>query len=153
MSNPRDTAFRSLHDLGLAGWFGGSLMGAIGVNKAAAAATDPTERTRLSSIGWGAWAPAQAAFIAAHLAGSVGMLHADRGRIAAQPGARTGTIIKSVLTGAALGTTLASGVLGAKIGKDSPTPSATATEPSEATPPEAASAQQTLQPLQWATPR
>lgn len=32
---------RAAHDLGAAAWFGGSLMGAIGLNGAAAAATDP----------------------------------------------------------------------------------------------------------------
>jgi hypothetical protein len=31
----RNTAVRSLHDLGLAAWFGGSLMGAVGLNGAA----------------------------------------------------------------------------------------------------------------------
>ena len=31
----RNTVIRGLHDLGLAAWFGGSLMGAVGLNKAA----------------------------------------------------------------------------------------------------------------------
>ncbi|MFF2206234.1 hypothetical protein [Streptomyces sp. NPDC058145] len=31
----RNTVIRSLHDLGLAAWFGGSLMGAVGLNGAA----------------------------------------------------------------------------------------------------------------------
>jgi hypothetical protein len=148
----RNTVLRSLHDLGLAAWFGGNLMGAIGVNKAAAKAKDPTERTRLSSIGWAAWSPAQAAFIGAHLAGSIGILVTDRGRVAVQPGARANTVVKALLTAAALGTTAASGALGAKIGKESPTPSATATEPASETPSEVASAQSALKPLQWATP-
>lgn len=34
----RNTVVRSLHDLGAAAWFGGSLMGAVGVNGAAGAA-------------------------------------------------------------------------------------------------------------------
>jgi hypothetical protein len=33
-----NTVARSLHDLGLAAWFGGSLMGAVGLNGAAGAA-------------------------------------------------------------------------------------------------------------------
>src|SRR4051794_28909738 len=37
---------RSVHDLTAAAWFGGSLMGAIGLNGAAAQAKDPAERTR-----------------------------------------------------------------------------------------------------------
>ena len=50
---------RSIHDLSAAAWFGGSLMGAIGLNGATADAKDSTERTRLSSLGWKRWAPLQ----------------------------------------------------------------------------------------------
>jgi hypothetical protein len=146
------TVLRSLHDLGLAAWFGGTLMGAIGVNKAASEARDPAERTRLSAIGWGAWTPVQAAAVGAHLAGSVGMLVVDRGRVSTQKGARRNTVVKTVLTAAALGTSVASGVLGAKVGQRSPAPAATATEPSAGTPSDVAAAQQGLTPLQWATP-
>jgi hypothetical protein len=152
MSSDRHTVLRSLHDVGLAAWFGGSLMGAIGLNRAASGARDPAERTRLSSIGWGAWSPVQAGFIGAHLVGSVGMLVIDRGRLGAQPAARSGALAKTLLTAAALGTTAASGVLGAKVGQTSPVPSATATEPSSATPPETAAAQKGLTPLQWVNP-
>jgi hypothetical protein len=152
VSSDQHTLLRSLHDVGLAAWFGGNLMGAIGVNKAAAEARDPAERTRLSSVGWGAWAPFQYVAIGAHLAGSVGMLVVDRGRVAGQRGARRNTVVKTALTAAALGTSVASGVLGARVGAASPTPSATATEPSPATPPDVAAAQKALKPLQWATP-
>ena len=43
---------RSLHDLSLAAWFGGSLMGATGLNGAASLAKDPAERLELSAKGW-----------------------------------------------------------------------------------------------------
>ena len=152
MSNDQHTVLRSMHDLGLAAWFGGNLMGAIGVNGAASAATDPAERTRLSSVGWMKWWPVQAAAIGAHLIGSVGMLRADRGRAAAQRGARANTVVKTVLTAAALGTSAASGVLGAKVAQGSPAPAASATEPSSATPSAVATAQQGLTPLQWINP-
>jgi hypothetical protein len=152
VANDQHTVFRSLHDLGLAAWFGGNLMGAIGVNKAAAEARDPSERTRLSSVGWGAWSPFQAAAIGAHLVGSVGMLVVDRGRTSTQKGARRNTAVKTALTAAAIGTSVASGALGATVGRKAPTPSATATEPSAQTPPDVASAQRALKPLQWATP-
>ena len=152
MSPDRRTVLRSLHDLGLAAWFGGNLMGAVGVNKAASEARDPSERTRLSSIGWAAWRPLQAAAVGAHLVGSVGMLSADRGRLAAQRGARTGALVKTALTAAALGTTAASAALGRTVEQTAPTPATTATEPSASTPPDTASAQRGLQPLQWATP-
>ncbi|GAA4746116.1 hypothetical protein GCM10023328_30370 [Modestobacter marinus] len=152
MSNDQHTVLRSMHDLGLAAWFGGNLMGAVGLNKAAAAARDRTERTRLSSIGWGAWSPVQGAAIAAHLIGSVGMLRADRGRVGTGPGAMANTVVKSVLTVAAIGTSVASGALGAKIGAESPVPSRTATTPAADTPSDVAGAQKAQKPLQWVNP-
>ncbi|MCX4721910.1 hypothetical protein [Streptomyces virginiae] len=36
----RNTVLRSMHDLGLAAWFGGSLMGAVGLNVAAKGYSD-----------------------------------------------------------------------------------------------------------------
>jgi hypothetical protein len=36
-----------LHDLGLAAWFGGSLMGAVGLNGAASSVEEPEQR-----LGW-----------------------------------------------------------------------------------------------------
>jgi hypothetical protein len=152
MVQEQHTVLRSLHDLGLAAWFGGNLMGAVGLNKAASEARDPSERTRLSSVGWGAWRPLQVAAVGAHLVGSIGMLRADRGRVATQSGARANTAVKTVLTAAALGATVASGVLGAKVEQRSPAPAASATEPSAETPQDAAAAQQGLEPLQWVTP-
>ena len=44
----RNTLVRTLHDVGLAAWFGGSLMGAIGLNGAGAAVLDDKERRNLS---------------------------------------------------------------------------------------------------------
>ena len=39
-----NTVVRSLHDLGLAAWFGGRLAGAVAVKGAAAGVPDPTLR-------------------------------------------------------------------------------------------------------------
>ena len=44
-----NTLARSLHDLGLAAWFGGSLMGAVGVNGAAAQVQEPKQRLRVAN--------------------------------------------------------------------------------------------------------
>jgi hypothetical protein len=57
MAPTDDTVARTLHDLGLAAWFGGSLMGAAGVNGAAAVVQDPTQRLRVATSGCG-WPPA-----------------------------------------------------------------------------------------------
>ena len=82
----RNTLVRSLHDIGLAAWFGGSLMGAVGLNGAAAAAKDTTERSDLASVGWAKWTPWNAAAIGAHLAGAYGLLQANNERVASQRG-------------------------------------------------------------------
>ena len=46
-----NTLARSLHDLGLAAWFGGSLMGAVGLNGAAAMVDSPEQRLRVANTG------------------------------------------------------------------------------------------------------
>ena len=148
----RNTFSRSLHDLGAAAWFGGSLMGAVGLNGAAAAVKDPTDRARVSSIGWGKWAPVNAAAIGAHLVGGGIILAANRGRATHQAGVRANTVTKLIVTGAALGATAYSGVLGAKVAKGSDEPAAGATEPSQGTSAEVASAQKQLQVVQWVLP-
>ena len=60
-----NTFSRSLHDLGLAAWFGGSLMGAVGLNGAAAEVKEPRQRLRVANSGWGRWTPVNLAGIAA----------------------------------------------------------------------------------------
>ncbi len=52
---------RSTHDVGLAAWFGGSLMEAIGLNGAAANLPDAAQRTQTAADGWKRWAPVDAA--------------------------------------------------------------------------------------------
>ena len=148
----RNTVVRSLHDLGAAAWFGGSLMGAVGVNGAATAVAEPTQRLHVASAGWAKWAPVNATAIAAHLIGGTGVLLANRGRATHQAGVRANTVTKLVVTGLALGTTAYSGVLGAKLGTSPGYYVEGATEPSTATPPDISSVQTQLKILQWATP-
>ena len=148
----RDTLIRSLHDLGLAAWFGGSLMGAVGVNGAAATAKDPTERLRLSSVGWAKWTPWQVAAVGVHAVGGAGLILSNRKRLAKQPGAGSATVVKLLLTVAAAGATAYSGVLGAKVKAHEGEGGAGATEPHAAASPELASAQSQLKALQWAIP-
>jgi hypothetical protein len=65
-------ALRLLHDVGVATWFGGSLMGATGLNGATALLEDPAERSRASTAGWSRWAPVAAAGVASHVVGAAG---------------------------------------------------------------------------------
>jgi len=104
----RNTLVRSLHDLGAAAWFGGSLMGALGVNGAAAEVRDPTDRARVAAAG---------------------LLLAHQDRVRDQAGVTANTTLKCILTGVALATTAYSGVLGAKVARGDDQPTHGATEP------------------------
>lgn len=148
----RNTLVRSLHDVGLAAWFGGSLMGATGLNGATSEAKAPAERLTLSTSGWAKWTPWQLAAVAAHTVGGVGLMVAARGRLAHQPGAGSVTAVKLALTIAAAGTTAYSGVLGLKLKKHESEGAAGATQPAATASAELKSAQKQLKLLQWATP-
>jgi hypothetical protein len=153
MASNRNTIIRSLHDLGAAAWFGGSLMGAIGVNGASKDIKDPAERAAVASDGWARWAPVSAAAIAAHLVGGTAILLANRDRVRDQNGVGVNTLIKAALTAAAIGTTAYSGILGAKIASEgNSVPVEGGTVPSEETPDKVAKLLQQQRVLQWATP-
>jgi hypothetical protein len=150
--NSRNTVIRSLHDVGAAGWFGGSLMGAIGLNGASQDIKDPAERSKIAADGWARWAPFSAAAIGAHLLGGGGLLLAHRDRVGNQPGVGANTAVKTVLTLAALGTTAYSGLLGAKLAAAGDVETEGGTVPAEGTPDDVARTQQRLRVMQWATP-
>ena len=88
----RNTVVRSLHDLGAAAWFGGSLMGAVGVNGAAAAVRDSQDRARVAAVGWAKWTPVSAVAIGAHLIGGSAILYANRDRAKHQSGVTANTL-------------------------------------------------------------
>lgn len=150
-----NTIARSLHDIGLAGWFGGSLMGAVGLNGATEHITDPVERARAANAGWERWTPVNAAAIASHLLGGAQIVWGNKGRLAVQPQARWVNVTKAALTAVALGVTAYSRVQGAKLsnaGGDAEVPVEDATTPTPGTPPQAAEAQRQLSVLQWVVP-
>ena len=94
---------RSLHDLGLAAWFGGTLSNAVSLNRAAGETDRYSTAGRVTNAGWDAWTPVNAAAIGAHLVGAVGQLLGNRDRVAAQKGVAAMSVTKTVLTAAALG--------------------------------------------------
>jgi hypothetical protein len=147
-----NTLSRSLHDLGLATWFGGSLMGAVGLNGAAADVEEPKQRLRVANAGWNRWTPVNLAGIAAHLAGGAILLGANKGRVASQQGVAQATAVKTGLTVLALGATAWSRVLGAKLNQAGEVPVEGGTDPSGDTPEDVAKAQQQLKFLQWGIP-
>jgi hypothetical protein len=143
---------RSVHDLTAAAWFGGSLMGAVGVNGAAAAARDPRERTRLSSAGWMKWAPVQTGAFASHIVAGLPLMWENKGRMAKQEGVTRLSVIKTVVTLAGAAVTLYAGMLGKKVEKLSEEGAQGATEPADSASPELKSAQKQLKVLQWTIP-
>lgn len=152
MGTNRNTVARALHDVGAAAWFGGSLMGAIGVNGAAADVRDPIESTKVAQAGWGRWTPVNLAAIGAHLVGGALLTWDNKGRLTAQKGVLAATIAKTAVTGAAMGVTAYSRVLGEEVMRAGDVPTVGGTTPGEATPQKVADAQRRLRLLQWAVP-
>lgn len=147
-----NTLARSLHDVGLGAWFGGSLMGAVGLNGAATAVDDPTQRLRVANAGWARWTPVNLVGIAVHLVGGAQILASNKGRIAAQQGVATSTGVKLGLTAAALAATGYSRLVARRLEKAGDVPVTGGTTPAADTPPDVRSAQRQLTVLQWVIP-
>jgi hypothetical protein len=151
----RNTLSRSLHDLGLSAWFGGTLANAVALNAAAGEAGSDSATGRVANAGWDRWTPVNAVAIGAHLVGSVGQLRANRGRVAQQQGVAGMSTVKTLLTAAALGATAYSRVLGQRVSSAGAVPSKSGTRPSKRTTvarADVALAQQQLDTLQWVIP-
>ncbi len=148
----RDTLSRSLHDIGLSAWFGGTLANAVALNAASAHAGDETSSGAVANVGWNRWTPVNAAAIGAHVIGSIGQTLGNRERLSGQQGVGSMAITKTALTAAALGATAYSRVLGRKVSSQTHVPAQDGTTPSSSTPPEVAKAQKQLKALQWAVP-
>src|SRR5215211_4493697 len=152
MAPTDNTVARSLPDVGLAAWFGGSLMGATGLNGAAAVVQDPSQRLRVATSGWARWTPLNLAGIVAHLAGGVVLTGANKGRLAGQQGVAATSAVKTALTVAALGTTAYARVLGKRLERAGDVPVEGGTTPSPTSPDEVTRAQRQLMVLQWVIP-
>jgi hypothetical protein len=148
----RNTVVRSLHDLGLAAWFGGSLAGAVGFNGAAAEVSDPTARLKVANAAWDRWTVVNFGAIALHLVGAGALLGVNKGRVATQRGVGTSTAAKTALTGAALAATAYSRILGKKLKQAGQVPVQGATDPAPETPSDVAQAQRQLKFAQWVVP-
>jgi len=80
---------QAVHDLGSALWFGGSVMGAAGVNKSGQQLTQGIDRIRVASSAWGRFAPAQWAGIGATLLAGLRLTQVGGRRLALQEGFAT----------------------------------------------------------------
>jgi hypothetical protein len=151
----RSTLSRSLHDVGLSAWFGGTLANAVALNAAAAEAGSNARTGAVTNAGWDRWTPVNAAAIGAHLVGSVGQFSANRRRVARQQGVAGMSALKTLLTAAALGATAYSRVLGRRVSAAGAVPSSRGTKPSRLTKvarADVAAAQEQLDVLQWVIP-
>ena len=143
---------RSLHDVGLAAWFGGTLANAVALNAAAGQAGRPHDSGAVVNTGWDRWTPVNAVAIGAHLAGSVGQLTSNASRLGGQPGVAQMALIKTGLTGAALGVTAWARILGKRVSAEPRVPVEDGTTPTPETPADIAAAQKQLAMLQWVVP-
>jgi uncharacterized membrane protein len=141
-----------LHDVGLATWFGGSLMGVVGLNGAASKAADAKERTPIADAGWDRWTPVNFAGIAAHLVGATLLTTGNLHRIAGQKGVATTATVKAGLTVAALAATAYGRRLGNQIKEAGPVVADGPTDPSPETPEPVAAAMRREKVVQWAIP-
>ena len=148
----RNTLSRSMHDLALSAWFGGTLANAVALNPASSEASTTRATGAVANTGWDRWTPVNAAAIGVHLLGSVGQLAGNKGRIGAQQGVASMAMAKTALTAAALGVTAYSRVLGKKVSQHTDVPAQNATTPAVDTPDDVAKAQAQLRTLQWAVP-
>ena len=148
----RNTLSRSLHDVGLAAWFGGTLANAVALNPASGQAGTAADTGAVANTGWDRWTPVNAAAIGAHLAGSLGLLGGNKGRLASQKGVGQMALAKTAVTAAALGATAYSRVLGRRVSERTDVPAKDGTTPAPTTPDDVAAAQRQLKALQWAIP-
>ncbi len=148
----RNTLSRTLHDVGLSAWFGGTLANAVALNPAAAHAGGGSDTGAVANVGWDRWTPVNAAAIGLHVLGSLGQVRGNAGRLGAQQGVGSMALAKTALTAAALGATAYSRVLGRKVSQRGDVPAESGTRPTAGTPEDVSSAQKQLAALQWIVP-
>lgn len=113
------TTIRATHLVTNAAWFGGSLMGAVGLNPAARQAGADT--IEVAGTGWERWGPVQGAAIGAHLLTGVGIVVDNRRRVLLHPPTTAAVAAKTALTGVALGSTAWAWQAGKRLGDTAPT--------------------------------
>lgn len=141
------TAVRSTHLLTNAAWFGGSLMGAVGLNPAAREGDDERERAAIADEGWSRWGPVQGGAVAVHLLSGIAILADNRRRVRHHRPTTVAVVAKTVLTGAAVAVGAEAYRVGAAYGD-----AREAADRDPAAGEEARALGRRLRWLQWATP-
>lgn len=146
----RTTLLLAAHDLSLAAWFGGQLMGAVGLNAATMEVDDHTQRIRVADAAWFRWAPLVGASALTHLltAAALGRLVPAPSGTDAPPWRR----LRLAVTAAATLALIETGISGRRVVRAGDVPVATAVTPIAATPDDVAAAQRRLRVAQWVVP-
>ena len=140
------TTVRATHLVTNAAWFGGSLMGAVGLNAAAREPDTAREQVEVSGTGWERWGPVQGAAIGLHVLSGLAIVADNRNRVVAHPPTTAAVVAKTTLTAAAVAASAAAYVQGERLGD-------AAGEDGHRTDPEAAgAARRQVAWLQWAVP-
>jgi uncharacterized membrane protein len=140
------TAVRATHLVTNAAWFGGSLMGAVGLNEAAKEPDTERERVEVSGTGWERWGPVQGASIGLHLLSGIAILADNRNRVVTHAPTTIAVVVKTALTAAAVASSVAAYAYGERLG------SAAGQDGHPRDPEAAERARRKLAWLQWATP-
>ena len=145
MTEP-STTVRTLHNLGLATWFGGNLFGQVALNPTVSSISDRSERGRVLNEAWLRFNVVNGlAMVSAVGAWRLGGLMEAESELGA--GAEGLVKLKNVLLGAAIVNTVASAALGSRVASQAPegyTPVESGTEPAPETPAGAARAQRLI---------
>ena len=149
--NTDNTFVRAVHDVTQAAWFGGSLMGAVAIDSATRAVPDPTVRLEVADNAWKAWHRVRTPMLLAHLAAGAGMIYANKGRLTAQRGATTTTVMRTVVTGAAICSESCAQSLGRRLAQSPSETVEGSTTPMEGTDDRIAATQRRLRMAQWTT--
>jgi len=107
---PMGSIVRAIHDLGLAVWWGGSLMGTMAMNPAVEVLDDPDERGKMVDEGWALFQPWAAAGLAAAIISHVIMRRNPPKKVSAR--FKNTARIKDALYGVAAVSSVASMALG-----------------------------------------
>lgn len=141
----RRPAAHAAHDVGLATWFGGALMGAVALNSATREVDDHTQRLRVADAGWFRWVPISVIAIGVHLLGALELRRArDHGS--------ADDVVRGGLTALALLAAAETGRSGRIVVGAGDVPVATAVTPIDATPADVAAAMRRLRVAQWVAP-
>jgi hypothetical protein len=135
---------QAVHDLGAALWFGGSVMGVAGVNKAGSDLRDELDKVRVAESAWRRFAPAQWLGIGAVLVAGSQLTWQSKGRLAVQHGLGRAGAAQAVIAVAGAAATGFAAWSGNRIGqlterareRGEPVSTTDATIPDDGTPPE-----------------